>query len=93
MTRKEILDRASTVLPALTRYYNDQGAYVEGEGDILSEYVAKVLIEDYDPDPDLGNAGIIAHLTAILEQAIVDLTQVCEALESYDVPGEEAFHG
>lgn len=83
MTRKDILDRTSTVLPSLARYYNDQGAYVEGEGDILAEYVAKVLIEDDDPDPALGDGGRIAHLTAILDQAITDLTMVCDALESH----------
>jgi hypothetical protein len=83
MTRKEILDRASTVFPSLARYYNDQGEYVEGKGDILAAYVAKVLIEDYDLDPDLGDAGIISHLTTILEQAIADIILVCEAFESY----------
>jgi hypothetical protein len=82
MTRKEILDRASTVLPSLARYYNEHGEYVEGEGDILAEYVAKVLIEDYDPDPNLGDGGMISHLTAILDQAITDLTMVCDALET-----------
>lgn len=82
MTRKEMLDRASTALPSLTRYYNDQGEYVEGEGDILAAYVVRVLIEDFTPDPDLGDGGVISHLTAILEQAITDLTLVCEALES-----------
>jgi hypothetical protein len=80
-----MLDRASTVLPSITRYYNDAGAYVDGEGDILAEYVAKVLIEDFPTDPDLGDRGIIAHLTAILEQAIADLTAVCEALETGDM--------
>jgi len=83
MTSKEILDRASIVLLSLARYYNEQGEYVEGEGDILAEYVAKVLIEDYNPDPDLGDGGMISHLTAILEQAIIDLGLVCEALESH----------
>lgn len=82
MTRKDILDRAGTALPSLARYYNDQGEYVEGEGDILAEYVAKVLIEDYDPDPALGDGGRIAHLTDILNQTITDLTMVCDALES-----------
>jgi hypothetical protein len=57
--------------------------YVEGEGDSLAAYVAKVLIEDYDRDADLGDGGILCHLTAILEQAIADLTLVCEALASY----------
>jgi hypothetical protein len=82
MTRKEILDRASTALPSLARYYNDRGEYVEGEGDILAEYVAKVLIEDFSADPALGDGGRIAHLTAILDQAITDLTMVCDALEA-----------
>jgi hypothetical protein len=83
MTCKEMLDRASTVLPSLTRYYNDQGKYVEGEGDILAAYVAKVLIEDFNADPALGDGGQIAHLTAIVDQAITDLTMVCDALEAY----------
>ena len=82
MTRKDILDRARTVLPSLARYYNDQGDYVDGEGDMLAEYVAKVLIEDFNPDPALGDGGIIAHLTDILDQAITDLNMVCDALES-----------
>jgi hypothetical protein len=60
MTRKALLDRASTAIPSLTRYYNDQGEYVEGEGDILAEYVAKILINDDDPDPDLEDGGRIA---------------------------------
>jgi hypothetical protein len=84
MTRTQILDRASAALPSLAHYYNDTGAYVEGEGDILAAYVAKVLIENYDHDPDLSDGGIIAHLTAILDQAIADLTAVCEALETGD---------
>ena len=83
MTRKEILDRASTVLPSLTRYYNDRGEYVAGQGDILAEYVAKVLIEDFNPDPALGDGGRLAHLTAVLDQAITDLTMVCDALEAH----------
>jgi len=82
MTTKQLLDRAATALPSLARYYNDQGEYVEGEGDILAEYVAKVLIEDFNPDPDLGDGAIISHLIAILDQAIADLTMVCEALET-----------
>jgi hypothetical protein len=82
MTLIQILDRASTVLPSIARYYNDQGEYVEGEGDILAEYIAKVLIEDFHPDPDLGDLGLISHLTAILNQAIADLTMVCEALQT-----------
>jgi hypothetical protein len=83
MTRKDILDRASTAVPSLTRYYNDHGDYVEGEGDILAAYVAKVLIEDFNPDPALGDGGQIAHLTAILDQAITDLALVCEVLEAH----------
>ena len=90
MTRKDILDRVSTVLPSLARYYNEQGAYVEGEGDILAAYVAKVLIEDFNPDPALGDGGQIAQLTAILDQAIADLTMVCDALESH--PSFEGQH-
>jgi hypothetical protein len=82
MTCKEMLDRASTALPSLARYYNDHGEYVEGEGDILAAYVARVLIEDFNPDTALGDGGQIAHLTAILDQAITDLTLVCEALEA-----------
>jgi hypothetical protein len=83
MTRKNILDRARTVLPSLARYYNDQGDYVDGEGDVLAEYVAKVLIEDFNVDPALGDGGQIAHLTAILDQAITDLRMVGDALESH----------
>ena len=83
MTSKEILDRASTALPSLARYYNDQGDYVDGEGDRLAAYVATVLIEDFKPDPALGDGGQIAHLTAILDQAITDLSMVGDALESY----------
>jgi hypothetical protein len=86
MTLTQILDRANAALPSIARYYNDQGEYVEGEGDILAEYVAKVLIEDFPADSDLGDGGIIAHLTAILDQAIADLTAVCEALETGDTP-------
>lgn len=84
MTRKQLLDCASSALPSLARYHNDAGEYVEGEGDILAEYVAKVLIEDFPLDPNLGDAGIISHLTGILDQAIADLTAVCEALETDD---------
>ena len=83
MTRKDILERASTALPSLTCYYNDQGEYVVGEGDILAAYVARVLIKDFNPDTALGDGGQIAHLTAILDQAITDLSLVCEALESH----------
>ena len=82
MTRKDILDLASTALPSLARYYNDQGDYVDGEGDVLAEYIAKVLIEDFNPDPALGDGGQIAYLTAILDQAITDLNMVCDVLES-----------
>jgi hypothetical protein len=39
-------------------------------------------MENYDPDADLGDGGIIAHLTTIFDQAMVDLTMVCEALET-----------
>ncbi len=53
MTRKDLLDRASKALPSLAHYYNDHGEYVEGDGDILAAYVARTLIENYDPDPDL----------------------------------------
>lgn len=84
MTRKQILDRASAALPSIARYYTEAGEYVEGEGDILASYIAKALIENYDSDPDLGDGGLISHLTAILEQAITDLTMVCEALETGD---------
>ena len=83
MTRKDILDRARTALPSLARYYNDHGEYVEGEGDMLAAYVAKVLIEDFNPDPAFGDGGQIAHLTAILDQAITDLGMVCDALEAH----------
>jgi hypothetical protein len=92
MIRKQLLDRAATALPSLARYYNDAGAYVEGEGDILAEYVAKVLIEEFPADPDLGENGIICHLTGILDQAIADLTAVCAALETGKVPLGEGAH-
>ena len=82
MTCKQLLDRASTALPSIARYYNEAGEYVEGEGDILAEYVAKVLIEDFPRDPGLGNGGIVSHLTAILDQAITDISMVCDALET-----------
>ena len=82
LTTKHLLDCARTVIPSIARYYNDQGAYVEGEGDILAEYIAKVLIEDMPTDPDFGDGGTIAHLTGILEAAIADLTAVCAALET-----------
>lgn len=84
MTSKQLLDRASTALPSLTYYYNDQGEYVESEGDILAAFVAKTLIENYDTDPGLGDGGIISHLIAILDQAMTDLTLVCAALETGD---------
>ena len=83
MTRKQLLDRASTVLPSLVRYYNDAGEYVEGEGDSLAAYVATVLIEDFRPDLDLGDRGMIVHLTTILEHAITDIAMVCDALETF----------
>ena len=84
MTRKQLLDRASTALPSLTYYYNGEGEYVEGEGDILAAFVAQTLIADYDTAPDLGDGSIISHLTAILDQAIADLRLVCQVLETGD---------
>lgn len=84
MTTKHLLDRARKALPSLAHSYNDRGAYVEGDGDILAAYVARTLIENDDPDPDLGDGGIIAHFTALLDQAIADLILVCEALETED---------
>ena len=51
---------------------------MDGEGDMLAEYVAKVLIEDFNPDR-AGDGGTIAHLTDILDQAITDLNMVCDA--------------
>ncbi len=84
MTRKQLLDRASIALPSLTYYYNDQGEYVEGAGDILAAFVARTLIENYDTDSNLGGSGIISHITALLDQAMTDLTLVCEALETGD---------
>ena len=90
MTRKHLLDRASIALPSIARYYNDAGAYVEGEGDILAAYIARVLIEDFPPDPDVGDGGIIVHLTGIFDQAIADLAAVCAALETKDAVQESA---
>ena len=58
-----------------------KGTTWTGKGTCLAEYVAKVLIEDFNADPALGDGGQIAHLTAILDQAITDLTMVCDALE------------
>ena len=84
MTRKQILDRASTALPTLTSYYNDQGEYVEGEGDILAAFIAKTLIEDYDAEPDLGDRDRIFYLIGILDQAMDDLAMVCKALGTGD---------
>ena len=84
MTRKQLLDRASTALPTLTSYYNDQGEHVEGEGDILAAFIAKTLIEDYDAEPDLGDRDRIFYLIGILDQAMDDLTMVCKALETGD---------
>ena len=84
MTRKQTLDRASTALPTLTSYYNDQGEYVEGEGDILAAFIAKTLIEDYDAEPDLGDRDRIFYLIGILDQAMDDLAIVCQALATGD---------
>jgi hypothetical protein len=66
------------------------GGYVEGEGDILAAYIAKVLSMHYDTDPDLGDGGIILHLTALLDEAMADLIMVCEALETGDVTTQGA---
>ena len=84
MTRKQILDHASTALPSLTYYYNDQGEYIEGEGDILAAFIAKTLIENYDAEPDLGDKDRIFCLIGILDQAMDDITMVCKALEGGD---------
>ena len=84
MTRKQILDRASTALPTLADYYNHQGEYVEGEGDILAAYVAQALISNYDMAPDLEDENIISYLSGFLGQAITDLMIVCKALETGD---------
>ena len=89
MTIKQILDRASAVLPSISRYYNDQGEYVEGEGDILAAYIAKVLIANYDSDPALEEEGQLILLVATLEQAMTDLNMVCEALETGEAPTKE----
>jgi len=86
MTRKQILDRANTALPSIACYYNDQGEYVDGEGDTLAAFIAKTLIENYDADSTLGDGGILTHLTGILDNTIADLTAVCEALERGDTP-------
>lgn len=85
MTSKQLLDRASTVLSSLPSYYNDQGEYVEGEGDILADFVAYTLIKDYDASPDRRDREIIYYLTGIFEQAMDDLAKVCQALETWDV--------
>lgn len=82
MTRKQILDLASIALPSLICYYNDQGEYVEGEGDILAAFIAKTLIENYDTEPDLEDRDLIFYLTGILDQAMDDLTMVCKVLET-----------
>ena len=82
MTRKQLLDRASTALPSLTYYYNDQGEYVEGEGDILAACVAKALILNYNTYSDLGDGDIISHLIGFLDQAMDELMMVCKALET-----------
>ena len=42
------------------------------------------MTENYDTDYALGDGGIISHLTAILDQAIADLTLVYEELETGD---------
>jgi len=84
MTRKQILDRASTALPSLTYYYNDRGEYVEGEGDILAAYVAQALISNYDMAPDLEDGHILSYLIGFLDQAMTDLMIVCKALETGD---------
>lgn len=86
MTRKQILDRASTALPSLTDYYNDQGEYMESEGDILAAYVAQALILNYDMAPDLEeeDGDIISYLTGFIYQAITELMMVCKALETGD---------
>ena len=84
MTRKQILDRASTALPSLTYYYNDQGEYVEGEGDILAAYVAQALISNYEMAPDLEDENLLSYLISFLGQAITDLMVVCKALETGD---------
>ena len=57
MTRTEIRDCVRTAVPSLARYDNEQGDYVEGEGDIFAAYVATMLIEDDDPDPALGDGA------------------------------------
>jgi hypothetical protein len=90
MTRTQILDRASTAVPSLTHYYNDQGEYVEGEGDLLAAYVANALTAHAETAPDLGDGGRIAHLTASLDHAITDLTMVCAALETGEATPQEA---
>ena len=82
MTRKQLLDRASTALPSLATYYNDHGEFVEGEGDILAAFIARTLIENYNSDRSFGEGGLLSHLTAILDQAITDISMVCEALET-----------
>ncbi len=84
MTRKQLLDRASTALPSLTYYYNDQGEYVEGEGDILAAYVAQTLISNYNMDSDLEDGNILSYLIGFLDQAMTDLMMVCKALETGD---------
>jgi hypothetical protein len=69
---------------------DDQGNFVQGEGDILAAYVAKTLIENAETDPDLGDGGRIAVLTALLDQAITDLARVCAALETREATTQEA---
>jgi hypothetical protein len=84
MNRKQLLDHVSTALPSLTDYYNDQGEYVEAEGDILAAYVAQALILNYDTAPDLEDENILSYLSGFLGQAITDLMIVCKALETGD---------
>ena len=84
MTCKQILDRASIAFPSLTSYYNDQGEYVDGDGDILAAYVAKTLIWNYDTASDVGDGNMVSYLTIVLGQAINDITRVCKALETRD---------
>ncbi len=84
MTLKRILNRASTALPTLTDYYNDQGEYVAGDGDILADYVAQTLIGNYNTSSSLDNRDIIYYLIGVLDQAMTEITMVCKALETGD---------
>jgi hypothetical protein len=45
---------------------------------------------NYDTDPDLGDGGIIFHLTALLDEAMAGLIMVGEALETGDVTTQGA---